>query len=27
LVVAPDDQFADKLREQGILFQKSPPTL
>jgi hypothetical protein len=27
LVVSPDVQFADKLREQGILFQKSPPTI
>jgi hypothetical protein len=26
LVVSPEVQFADKLREQGILFQKSPPT-
>jgi len=27
LVVSPDSQFADKLREQGIPFQKSPPTV
>jgi hypothetical protein len=27
LVVSPDDQFADKLREQRIHFLKSPPTL
>lgn len=26
LVVSPEDQFADKLKEQGIRFQKSPPT-
>lgn len=26
LVVSPDDHFADKLKEQGILFHKSPPT-
>jgi len=26
LVVSPDAQFADKLKEQGIFFQKSPPT-
>jgi hypothetical protein len=24
VVVSPDEQFAEKLREQGILFQKSP---